>query len=40
MNNKSKILTIADYFVAKNLQTKRGLTNKKLQKLLYYHVGL
>lgn len=35
MNNK--VFTVADYFIAKNNKDKIGpLTNKKLQKLLYY----
>lgn len=33
---KKKVFVIADYFVAKNNKEKIGLTNKKLQKLLYY----
>ena len=34
--SKSKSLIIADYFILKNKKDKKGLTNKKLQKLLYY----
>ena len=33
---KKKVFVIADYFIAKNNKEKVGLTNKKLQKLLYY----
>lgn len=33
---KDKVFLIADYFINKNNQEKKGLTNKKLQKLLYY----
>lgn len=33
---KKKILVIADYFIAKNNLEHKGLSNKKLQKLLYY----
>lgn len=33
---KRKVFIIADYFIAKNNQSKTVLTNKKLQKLLYY----
>jgi len=36
MFNHKKIDTIADYFIDKNNLEKKGLTNKKLQKLLYY----
>lgn len=31
-----KINIIADYFIERNNKEKKGLTNKKLQKLLYY----
>ncbi len=36
--NKSddKVFIVADYFIAKNNRDKKGLSNKKLQKLLYY----
>src|SRR3989338_5532528 len=33
---KQKSLIVADYFIKKNKQDPRGLSNKKLQKLLYY----
>lgn len=33
---KSKVFIIADYFISKDNKNKIGLTNKKLQKLLYY----
>lgn len=33
---KKRVFIIADYFIAKNNKEKIGLTNKKLQKLLYY----
>lgn len=33
---KPKSLLIAEYFILKNKADKKGLTNKKLQKLLYY----
>lgn len=33
---KSKVFIIADYFISKDKKYKIGLTNKKLQKLLYY----
>lgn len=33
---KPKSLLVAEYFILKNKQDKKGLTNKKLQKLLYY----
>lgn len=33
---KNKIFIIARYFIAKNKESQIGLTNKKLQKLLYY----
>lgn len=33
---KNKVLIISDYFIAKNKTDNRGLSNKKLQKLLYY----
>lgn len=33
---KKKVLVIADYFIAKNKLDNKGLSNKKLQKLLYY----
>lgn len=33
---KKKVFVIADYFIFKNNKEKIGLTNKKLQKLLYY----
>jgi len=36
MPSENKVMIIADYFVYKNTQEQRGLTNKKLQKLLYY----
>lgn len=31
-----KVFAIADYFISKNQKDHKGLTNKKLQKLLYY----
>lgn len=34
--SKKKVITIAEYFVSKNKADKKGLTNKKVQKLLYY----
>jgi len=34
MNDRA--LLIAKYFIARNNKEKKGLTNKKLQKLLYY----
>lgn len=36
LNTKPKSLLIAEYFILKNKTDKKGLTNKKLQKLLYY----
>ncbi|HUX35951.1 MAG TPA: type II toxin-antitoxin system antitoxin SocA domain-containing protein [Candidatus Paceibacterota bacterium] len=33
---KSKVLAAAEYFILKSQQEKRVVTNKKLQKLLYY----
>lgn len=33
---KKKVFTVVDYFISKNNKEKIGLTNKKLQKLLYY----
>ena len=33
---KSKSLIVAEYFIKKNQEDNKGLTNKKLQKLLYY----
>lgn len=33
---KTKSLVIAEYFIKKSEQEKRSITNKKLQKLLYY----
>lgn len=33
---KEKSVIVAEYFIKKNKVDKRGLTNKKLQKLLYY----
>lgn len=33
---RNKVFLIADYFIHKNSKDKKGLTNKKLQKLLYY----
>ena len=33
---KDKVFIVADYFISKNREDKKGLTNKKLQKLLYY----
>lgn len=33
---KKKVFVVADYFIAKNKKDNKGLTNKKLQKLLYY----
>lgn len=33
---KNKVFIVADYFIHKNNLEKKGLTNKKLQKLLYY----
>lgn len=35
-NLSRKVFRIADYFILKNAQTGKGLSNKKLQKLLYY----
>ena len=35
-DSKNKVFIIADYFIAKNNKDNKGLTNKKLQKLLYY----
>jgi uncharacterized phage-associated protein len=35
-NKKIKALDIADYFIYKSNQENKPLTNKKLQKLLYY----
>lgn len=36
MFNITKVDIIADYFIEKNNKDNKGLTNKKLQKLLYY----
>jgi uncharacterized phage-associated protein len=33
---KDKVLLIAKYFISRNIKDKRSLSNKKLQKLLYY----
>ena len=33
---KSKVLLLSKYFIFKNKEEKLGLSNKKLQKLLYY----
>jgi uncharacterized phage-associated protein len=33
---KSKLNTVVNYFIYKNNKDKKGLSNKKLQKLLYY----
>ena len=35
-NMKKRVFIVADYFIDKNNTEKVGLTNKKLQKLLYY----
>lgn len=35
-NLSRKVFRVADYFIAKNNESNLGLTNKKLQKLLYY----
>jgi uncharacterized phage-associated protein len=35
-NLSRKVFRVADYFIAKNNTTNKGLSNKKLQKLLYY----
>jgi len=35
-NKKQKSIIIAEYFIRKNQEDNKGLSNKKLQKLLYY----
>lgn len=35
-NLSRRVFRVADFFIAKNKLTNKGLTNKKLQKLLYY----
>lgn len=36
LSDEKKLFAIANYFIEKNRLEKKGLTNKKLQKLLYY----